>query len=115
MVLPALKDRLRALAIRVPVPDGAITDIVADLSKSVTEDAVNNAFQAAAEGPMQGVLGYTEEELVSADIINDTRSGIVHALSTRVVQGSMVKVQVWYDNEFGYSRRLLDTVERLPL
>jgi len=73
------------------------------------------ALKAAAEGPMQGVLGYTEEELVSADIINDTRSGIVHALSTTVVQESMVKVQVWYDNEYGYSRRLLDTIERLPV
>jgi glyceraldehyde 3-phosphate dehydrogenase len=115
LVLPALKDRLRALAIRVPVPDGAITDIVADLNKTVTEDEVNNALKSAAEGPMQGVLGYTDEELVSADIIGDTRSGIVHALSTTVVQGKMVKVQVWYDNEYGYSRRLLDTIERLPL
>jgi glyceraldehyde 3-phosphate dehydrogenase len=115
MVLPALKDRLRALAIRVPVPDGAMTDIVADLSKTVTEKEVNGSLKAAAEGPMQGVLGYSEEELVSADIIGDTHSGVVHALSTRVVQGSMVKVQVWYDNEYGYSRRLLDTIERLPL
>jgi glyceraldehyde-3-phosphate dehydrogenase type I len=115
MVLPALKGRLRALAIRVPVPDGAITDIVPDLNKMVTEDDVNSALKAAAEGPMEGILGYTQEELVSADIIGDTHSGIVHALSTTVVQGSMVKVQVWYDNEFGYSRRLLDTIERLPV
>jgi glyceraldehyde 3-phosphate dehydrogenase len=115
MVLPALKDRLRALAIRVPVPDGAITDIVADLNRTVTEKEVNGSLKAAAEGPMQGVLGYSDEELVSADIIGDTRSGIVHALSTTVVQGKMVKVQVWYDNEYGYSRRLLDTIERLPL
>jgi glyceraldehyde-3-phosphate dehydrogenase type I len=113
-VLPELKDRLRALAIRAPVPDGAITDIVADLKKPVTVEEVNRAFQTAAEGPMEGILGYTEEELVSADIIGDLHSGIVHALSTRVVQGTMVKVQVWYDNEFGYSRRLLDTIERLP-
>jgi glyceraldehyde 3-phosphate dehydrogenase len=115
VVLPALENRLRALAIRVPVPDGAITDIVADLNKTVTEEEVNSSLRAAAEGPMEGILGYTEEELVSADIIGDPRSGIVHALSTRVVQGSMVKVHVWYDNECGYSRRLLDTVERLPL
>ena len=64
---------------------------------------------------MNGILGYTEDEIVSADIIDDPHSGIIHALSTVVVQGSMVKVQVWYDNEFGYSRRLLDTVARLPL
>jgi glyceraldehyde 3-phosphate dehydrogenase len=64
---------------------------------------------------MRGILGYTEEELVSADIIGDPHSGIVHALSTTVVQGRMVKVQVWYDNEYGYSRRLLDTIKRLPV
>jgi glyceraldehyde 3-phosphate dehydrogenase/glyceraldehyde-3-phosphate dehydrogenase (NAD(P)) len=115
MVLPTLKGRLRALAIRVPVPDGAITDIVADLNRPVTEEEVNSSLKAAAEGPMRGILAYTEEELVSADIIGDAHSGIVHALSTTVVQGRMVKVQVWYDNEYGYSRRLLDTIERLPV
>ncbi|MEJ2047252.1 MAG: type I glyceraldehyde-3-phosphate dehydrogenase, partial [Dehalococcoidia bacterium] len=70
---------------------------------------------AAANGAMEGILGYSEEELVSADIIDDPHSGIVHALSTLVVQGTMVKVQVWYDNEFGYSRRLLDVIDRLAL
>jgi len=113
-VLPELEGRLRALAVRAPIPDGALTDISADLEKSVTEKEVNAAFaEAAAEGPLEGILGYTEEELVSADILGDPRSGIVHGLSTRVVQESMVKVQVWYDNEFGYSRRLLDVVMRL--
>jgi glyceraldehyde-3-phosphate dehydrogenase type I len=115
LVLPELKGRLRALAIRAPILDGAITDIVADLKKSATAEQVNAAFKTAAKGPLNGILGYTEEELVSADIIGDTHSGIVHALSTQVVQGSMVKVQVWYDNEFGYSKRLLDVVERLAL
>jgi glyceraldehyde-3-phosphate dehydrogenase type I len=115
LVLPELKDRLRALAIRAPIPDGAITDIVADLKKSTTAKQVNAAFKTAAEGFLKGILGYTEEDLVSADIIGDTHSGIVHAPSTQVVQGSMVKVQVWYDNEFGYSRRLLDVIERLDL
>jgi glyceraldehyde-3-phosphate dehydrogenase type I len=115
MVLPELKGRLRALAIRAPIPDGAITDIVADLKKVVTVEDLNGAFKAASEGPMKGVLGYTEEELVSADIIDDSHSGIVHALSTVVVQESMVKIQVWYDNEFGYSRRLLDTIALLPV
>jgi glyceraldehyde-3-phosphate dehydrogenase type I len=115
LVLPELKDRLRALAIRAPIPDGAITDIVADLKKSATAEQVNAALKAAAEGSLMGILGYTEEDLVSADIIGDTHSGIVHALSTQVVQGSMVKLQVWYDNEFGYSRRLLDIIERLDL
>jgi glyceraldehyde-3-phosphate dehydrogenase type I len=115
MVLPELKGRLRALAIRAPIPDGAITDIVADLKKTVTVKDLNRAFKAASEGPMKGILGYTEEELVSADIIDDPHSGIVHALSTVVIQDSMVKVQVWYDNEFGYSRRLLDTIALLPV
>jgi glyceraldehyde-3-phosphate dehydrogenase type I len=115
MVLPELKGRLRALAIRAPIPDGAITDIVADLKKAVTVKDLNGAFKAASEGPMKGILGYTEEELVSADIIDDPHSGIVHALSTIVVQESMVKIQVWYDNEFGYSRRLIDTIALLPV
>jgi glyceraldehyde-3-phosphate dehydrogenase type I len=115
LVLPELKDRFRALAIRAPIPDGAITDIVADLNKSTTVEQVNAAFKMASEGLLSGILGYTEEDLVSADIIGDTHSGIVHALSTQVVQGSMVKLQVWYDNEFGYSRRLLDVIERLAL
>ncbi|MGB8828968.1 MAG: type I glyceraldehyde-3-phosphate dehydrogenase [Dehalococcoidales bacterium] len=115
LVLPELKDKLRALAIRAPILDGAITDIVADLKKSTTGEQVNAAFKKASDGQLKGILGYTEEELVSADIIGDTHSGIVHALSTQVVQGTMVKVQVWYDNEFGYSRRLLDVIERLDL
>jgi glyceraldehyde-3-phosphate dehydrogenase type I len=115
LVLPELKDRFRALAIRAPIPDGAITDIVADLNKSTTVEQVNAAFKMESEGLLSGILGYTEEDLVSADIIGDTHSGIVHALSTQVVQGSMVKLQVWYDNEFGYSRRLLDLIERLDL
>jgi glyceraldehyde-3-phosphate dehydrogenase type I len=115
MVLPELKGRLRALAIRAPIPDGAITDIVADLKKAVTVKDLNGALKAASEGPMKGILDYTEEELVSADIIDDPHSGIVHALSTIVVQDSMVKVQVWYDNEFGYSKRLLDTIVLLPV
>jgi glyceraldehyde 3-phosphate dehydrogenase len=71
------------------------------------------AFKTAAEELLHGILGYTEEDLVSADIIGDTHSDIVHALSTQVVQGSMVKIQVWYDNKFGYSRRLLDVIVRL--
>jgi glyceraldehyde 3-phosphate dehydrogenase/glyceraldehyde-3-phosphate dehydrogenase (NAD(P)) len=115
LVLPELKDRLRALAIRAPILDGAITDIVADLKKSTTAEQVNAAFKAASNGQLKGILGYTEDELVSTDIIGDRHSGIVHALSTQVVQGTMVKVQVWYDNEFGYSRRLLDVIERLDL
>ncbi len=115
-VLPVLKDRLKALAIRAPLPVGAITDISAVLGRSVTAGEVNSAFRAAAgDARWQGILGYTDEELVSADIVGDTRSAIVNGLSTTMVQGNMVKSMVWYDNEFGYSRRLLDLVIRLPL
>ena len=115
-VLTELEGKLRALAIRAPVIDGAITDISAVLKTPVTVEAVNAAFKEAAEsGPLVGILGYSEEDLVSSDIIGDTRSSIVHAQSTRVVADRMVKVQCWYDNEFGYSRRLLDAALRLPV
>ncbi|MGB8365534.1 MAG: type I glyceraldehyde-3-phosphate dehydrogenase [Rhizomicrobium sp.] len=115
-VLPELTDRLRALAIRAPVIDGAITDISAVLAKPVTTQAVNEAFrEAAREGPLAGILGYSEEDLVSSDIIGDLRSSIVHAQSTRVVGERMVKVQCWYDNEAAYARRMLDVALRLPL
>lgn len=114
-VLPELEGRMDAIAIRVPVVDGAITDIVVHLRQECSVERVNEAFKAAAEGPMQGILGYSEEELVSADILGDSHSGIVDALSTRVLQGHVAKVLVWYDNEFGYARRLLDVFERLPL
>ncbi len=113
-VLPALEGRLRAIAVRTPVPDGALTDINAVLGREVSVEEVNDAFRKAAEqGPLHGILGYSDEPLVSADIIGDPRSGIVNALSTRVVQGRMAKVQVWYDNEFGYSRRLFELASRL--
>ncbi len=108
MVLPELKDKMDAIAIRVPVPDGAITDIVAHLKKDVSVEEVNNTFKNASQTAMKGILGYTEEELVSSDIINDEHSGIVDALSTRVVNNRMVKVLVWYDNEYGYSKRMME-------
>ncbi len=114
-VLPELEGRLRAMAVRVPIPDGALTDISAVLKSKVTEETVNEALKAASEGPLKGILGYSEEEIVSIDIINDTHSGIVNALSTRVIQEDMVKLQVWYDNEYGYSKRLLDLIETLSI
>ena len=111
LVLPELKGKMDAIAIRAPIPDGAVTDIVAHLQKDVTVDSVNAALQKAAEGPMNGILGYSEEELVSADIIDEVHSGIIDALSTRVVGNRLIKVLVWYDNEYGYSKRLLDFIE----
>ncbi|HFQ81487.1 MAG TPA: type I glyceraldehyde-3-phosphate dehydrogenase [Desulfobacterales bacterium] len=114
-VLPELTDRLRAIAVRVPIPDGAMTDINAVLRCDVTAERVNKVMAEAATGRMRGILGYTDEPLVSIDIIDDQHSGIVHGLSTRVVQNRMLKLQVWYDNEAGYAKRLLDLVNCLPL
>lgn len=111
-VLPALANKLRAIAIRVPVPDGSVTDISARLSRSVTVEAVNDALKAAAEGELEGVLGYSTDDLVSVDILGRPESGIIHANATGVA-GSLAKVLVWYDNETGYACRCLDTVANL--
>ena len=114
-VLPELTGRLDAIAIRVPVPDGAITDIVAHLREEVSVEQINAALKQAAETSLKGILGYSEEELVSADILGDTHSGIVDALSTRVLQGHVAKLLVWYDNEVGYAQRLLEVISVLSL
>jgi glyceraldehyde 3-phosphate dehydrogenase len=111
-VLPALRDRFVALAIRAPIPDGGLTDITATLKTDVTVATVNQALLDAAQ-QRPTILGYTDEELVSSDIIGDSRSAIVHALSTRVIMGRVVKLQVWYDNEYAYACRLLDTLQAM--
>ncbi len=108
--IPELEGRMHAIAIRAPIPDGALTDITADLKKDVTEDEVNAAFKAAAEGKMRGILGYSEDPLVSIDIVGDPRSSIIDAESTKVLNGRTVKVLAWYDNEYGFACRMLDTV-----
>jgi len=104
VVIPALKGKMDAIAIRAPIPDGAITDIVAEVKKKVTVESVNAVFKEAASGSMQGILDYTEDELVSADVIDDLHSGIVDGTLTRVVDKTLVKVCVWYDNEAGYAK-----------
>lgn len=111
LVLPKLKDKMDAMAIRAPIPDGAITDIVAELKTNVTVGKVNNAFKEASEGKLKGILRYSEEDLVSQDIIGDIHSGIVDAGSTKVVDDKMAKVLVWYDNEAGYAKKLLELAE----
>jgi len=98
------------VALRVPTPTVSIVDLVAQTEKPVTVDAVNAAYKAAAEGPMQGILGYVEEPLVSMDFKGDPRSSIVDALSTMTIGDNMVKVFSWYDNEWGYSCRVADLV-----
>ncbi len=107
-VIPELKGRLHGLAFRVPVATVSIVDFVADLDKEVTVEQVNQAFQAATDGPLAGILEYCQEELVSTDFKGNPASSIVDAPSTMVIGGNMVKVLAWYDNEWGYSCRLAD-------
>jgi len=107
-VIPELQGRLHGLAFRVPVAVVSVVDFVADLDKEVTIEQVNQAFQAAAEGPLSGILEYCQEELVSMDFKGNPASSIVDAPSTMVIGGNMVKALTWYDNEWGYSCRLAD-------
>ncbi|MFZ1730358.1 MAG: type I glyceraldehyde-3-phosphate dehydrogenase [Bacteroidota bacterium] len=111
-VIPELKGRLDGFALRVPTPDGSLTDFVATLNRDVTIEEVNAAMKAAADGPMKGILEYCEDPLVSSDIIGNSHSCILDAGST-MVNGNMVKVVGWYDNEFGYSCRVVDLVKKI--
>ena len=108
LIYPELKGRLNGHAVRVPLLNASITDCVFEVERPTTVEEVNALFKAAAEGPLNGILGYEERPLVSADYTNDTRSGIVDAPSTMVVNGTQVKIYVWYDNEMGYAHRLVD-------
>jgi glyceraldehyde 3-phosphate dehydrogenase len=108
LVLPELNGKLHGIAFRVPTATGSVTDFVADLSREVTVEEVNQAFQKAAEGPLKGILEYTEDPIVSSDIKGNPHSCIFDALSTMVMQGRMVKIMAWYDNEWGYSCRTAD-------
>ena len=110
-VLPELKGKMSAIAVRVPIANGSLTDITAQVQRDVTSQMVNTAFKTAAEGDMRGILGYTEDEVVSADIIGDEHSGIVDGNATKVLTDRVVKAFVWYDNEYGYARRLLDLAD----
>lgn len=109
-VLPNLKGKLNGFSVRIPTPTVSLTDLVCELSKPVTVEEVNNAFKEAAEGYMEGILGYSEEPLVSIDYKGDDRSSIVDGLSTMVISENMIKVVSWYDNEWGYSTRTVDLV-----
>jgi glyceraldehyde 3-phosphate dehydrogenase len=107
-VIPSLKGKMSAMALRVPTADVAITEIVANLNTKVTVEDINNALKEASEGKMKGILDITYEEVVSSDLIGNPHSSIVDALSTDVVNENMVKIMTWYDNEFGYASRLYD-------
>ena len=108
LVIPEVEGKLDGMAIRVPTPDVSLVDLVAELDQDVSADEVNAAFKAAADGPLAGVLGYSDEPLVSIDYTTNPHSSVVDALSTSVMEGRMVKVLSWYDNEWGYSTRVVD-------
>jgi glyceraldehyde 3-phosphate dehydrogenase len=108
LIFPELQGKLNGHAVRVPLLNAALTDAVFELERAVTADEVNAAFEAAANGPLQGILGYETRPLVSIDYVNDSRSAIVDGLSTMVTGGSQLKVYAWYDNEWGYSCRMAD-------
>ena len=110
MIFPELKGKLNGHAVRVPLLNGSLTVTVFELKQQATVEQVNAAFKAAADGPLQRILGYEERPLVSCDFTNDNRSSIVDALSTMVVDGTQLKVFAWYDNEWGYSCRMADLV-----
>ncbi|MET8503880.1 type I glyceraldehyde-3-phosphate dehydrogenase [Streptomyces sp. NPDC004787] len=108
LVLPQLKGKLDGMAMRVPVPTGSVTDLVVELSREVTKDEVNAAFKKAADGELKGILFYTEDAIVSSDIVGDPASCTFDSSLTMVQEGNSVKVLGWYDNEWGYSNRLVD-------
>jgi len=113
LVIPELKGRMDGMALRVPVSDGSVVDLVAELDKEVTKEDVNNAFKEASQTYLKGILEYTEEPIVSTDIIGNPHSAIVDGLSTNVLggKGNLVKVLAWYDNEWGFSCRLVDLLK----
>ncbi len=111
LVLPELKGKMHGLSIRVPTPNVSVVDLVAEMEKPVTAEAVNAALRKAAEGELKGILGYTDEPLVSIDFNGNPLSSIVDGASTSVVDGTLVKVLSWYDNEWGYSCRVRDLIK----
>ncbi|MHA1652243.1 MAG: type I glyceraldehyde-3-phosphate dehydrogenase [Candidatus Helarchaeota archaeon] len=113
LVLPELKGKLNGIAMRVPVPDGSVVDLVANLKKETTAEEINAAMKKAAEGPLKGILQYSELPLVSSDVIGNPHSSIFDSLMTQMIDGKTVKVISWYDNEFGYSNRLVELMEKL--
>ena len=107
-IFPALTGKLNGLAVRVPLLNASLTDVVFEVTRQTSEREVNALFQAAAQGALRGILGYEERPLVSVDYTNDPRSAIVDALSTMVIDGTQVKVLAWYDNEWGYVNRMME-------
>jgi len=111
LVLPELKGKIDGISIRVPTPNVSLVDLVAVLKKKAAAEEINAALKAASQGKLKGILGYTEEPLVSVDFMSNSNSGIVDGLSTKVIGDNLAKVLAWYDNEWGYSCRLVDMVK----
>jgi glyceraldehyde 3-phosphate dehydrogenase len=114
-VIPALQGKLDGLAMRVPVPDGSVVDLTVDLETPVTVAAVNEALRRAAAGPLKGILQYQEDPIVSSDIVGNSHSSIFDPALTQVIDGTLVKVIAWYDNEWGYSARVEELIGRLAV
>jgi glyceraldehyde 3-phosphate dehydrogenase len=110
IVIPELKGRMDGFALRVPVPDGSIVDLTAQLGRNTTREEINAAMKAASEGALKGILEYTEDPIVSVDIIGNNHSCIFDSLLTMVIDGNFIKVVGWYDNEWGYSCRVVDLI-----
>jgi glyceraldehyde 3-phosphate dehydrogenase len=114
LVIPELNGKLHGFAVRAPVPTGSVVDLTIEAGRETSVDEVNAALKAASEsGPLQGILEYTEDPLVSSDIVKNPASSIVDSQLTAVLDGTMVKVVSWYDNEWGYSNRVVDLVQKL--
>lgn len=112
-VIPELNGKLDGFAMRVPTPDGSVVDLVAELKKNASKEEINAAMKSAAEGTLKGILEYTEDPLVSTDIIGNPHSSIFDSLSTMVMEDNLVKVVSWYDNEWGYSNRVVDLIKKM--
>ena len=112
-VIPSLKGKVDGMAIRVPVPSGSLVDIVAELEKSTTVEEINSEMKKASFGKLKGILEYTEEPIVSSDVIGNTHSSVFDGLLTKVLNGNFVKVLSWYDNELGYAQRIVELAEKL--
>jgi glyceraldehyde 3-phosphate dehydrogenase len=113
LVLPELNGKLTGFAIRAPVITGSVVDLTFEAERETTAEELNEAFRSAADGPLQGILRYTEEPLVSSDIIADPHSSILDAPLTQVIDGTLVKLVAWYDNEWGYSNRCVDVLQKV--
>jgi glyceraldehyde 3-phosphate dehydrogenase len=113
LVLPGLQGKLNGYAIRAPVATGSVVDLTVELSNATSVEELNAAVKAAAEGPLEGILAYTEDAIVSTDIVSDPHSSIFDASLTTVVEGTFVKVVTWYDNEWGYSNRVVELAQKV--